>query len=211
MVPRPLAADFNASATLLVALLWLAHLALNIAGWSMTWSVTYADTQSSPPSPTDGLTELYGSTFWNNVTLFWDSGSAALAVLIVFGGLVQPIIKCIALAALVILPMESETRERVLSVQEATSKLSFTPFYVEAILLDAFAYKFTIPKVNIRSRVYIMTKPGLMCVLQFWFLQPQLTRAPTQVFFRRASGSPCPHQCPPAAASSRGREGRKRN
>lgn len=119
---------------LLLFVLWTAHLVLNIVGWSLIWSVTYVEIKSNHSSAE--FLKLYTATFWDNINQFWQSGAGGMAVIIVLGGFVQPIVKCFALAAIAIHPMTPSAREKILRIQEATSKMSITPFYVEAILLE---------------------------------------------------------------------------
>lgn len=157
-------------AAILVSLLWTAHLVLNIVGWSLLWSIESVYVKSNPPSPLDQQLTLYRSTFWDNVKQFWNAGAQIVAVLIVFGGLVQPIVKAIVFVILSLAPISHSVFDQMLSVQEFTSKLSLAPFYVEAILLLCLSYTFVVKPLNLKARVFIETEVGLVC-----FMFAQLT------------------------------------
>ena len=59
--------------------------------WSMT-NVVFHGTVS--PKPVD----LYPSTFWTNYDNFMDSGAKTLGVLVLFAGLIQPLLKAVTAA-----------------------------------------------------------------------------------------------------------------
>ena len=151
--------------------LWIVHLVLNVVGLVAIWSTTFVEVATSPPSPQEGMTELYSATFWDNVQQFWDADAGAVAVIIVFSGLVQPAAKAVVMATIAFRPVTTETREQMLRMQEVTAKMSITPFYVQAILLEAFAYTFALGD-GVKAKIYIQVYDGLMC-----FFVAQLTAA----------------------------------
>ena len=85
-----------------------------------------------------------------------------MAIIIVLAGMVQPAFKSIVLLAVAFRPMSLADRDRALSMQEATSKMSITPFYVEAILLEAFAYTFAVQQANLVAKIHIVVFNGLL-------------------------------------------------
>lgn len=145
-----------------VVVLWCSHAALMVVGLTSVWTTVFIETATSPPSALDGkMTKLYTATFWDNVQQFWDADAGAVAVIIVVNGLAQPLGKCVAFLAIAFRPMTTEAREALLSAQEATGKLSITPFYVEAILLMAFAFTFQIGD-GLKAKIYIQCYNGLL-------------------------------------------------
>lgn len=110
----------RSTATVLVLLLWIAHLVFNVVGLQAYWSTTSVKVVTNPPSDLDQTTDLYTSTFWDNVQQFWDAGAQPVAAVIVVGGLVQPILKTIAMLVIAFRPMTSATREAMLAQQEFT-------------------------------------------------------------------------------------------
>jgi hypothetical protein len=71
-------------------------------------------------------------------------------------------LKAFACISIAFLPMTPSFRERAIILQETTSKLSLTPFYVEALILMAFSYEMTIPALNTMVKIYIKINPGMM-------------------------------------------------
>jgi hypothetical protein len=157
--------------TLVVVVLWCSHLTLNILGLSALWSDTFVEIVTNdgriadalaPSLDENGRIELYQATFKDNVKQFWDADAGAVAAVLIFSGLVQPAIKCVVLGLVAFRPMSLENRERFLEVQEATSKLTTAPFYVEAILLMAFTYTYTMSRLDLRAKIYMELYVGLL-------------------------------------------------
>lgn len=84
---------------------------------------------------------VYKATFWINVRQFWDSGAKAIACLIYFAGVVQPILRALACVVLAFAPMSAGTRNRMITVQELTCKVPLATFYVEAYLLIVVVFR----------------------------------------------------------------------
>jgi len=92
----------------------------NVVGLQAYWSTTSVKVVTNPASDLDQTTDLYTSTFWDNVQQFWDAGAQPVAAVIVVGGLVQPILKTIAMLVIAFRPMTSATRDAMLTQQEFT-------------------------------------------------------------------------------------------
>ena len=84
--------------------------------------------------------EVYIATFWINVKQFWNSDAKAMACLIFFAGVIQPIIQMASASVIAFSHLTRSGRNRMITMQEMTCKVPLSAFYVEAYLLIVFCY-----------------------------------------------------------------------
>ena len=160
----PLLAPISLGSALFIVF-WVGHAALNIWGLTGVWSKTYMEyyvqgVTGSAEEPQSQL--LYKSTFWDNVEQFWNADAKAVALLVIFNGICQPLIKTIIFPIVAYAPLKHGNRERLLVMQEFTGKFSITPFYVEAVLLDAFSFEYSVPSAHLQAQIHIVVFRGLL-------------------------------------------------
>mmetsp|Transcript_64232 Transcript_64232/g.177650 ORF Transcript_64232/g.177650 Transcript_64232/m.177650 type:complete len:454 (-) Transcript_64232:200-1561(-) len=176
-----LAGESSYMFTFLMWFMFVAHAGCMTYALTADWSLTeilVLQTPSDPTCPTGGdwdsslsvcRMEMFTSTYQSNVNQFWDSDAKSTACLMVFAGLIQPILKALFYIVIYHVPLTQSRREQMIGHQEALAKFTISTFWIQAMLLTCFTVKFGLDSdtihVNVEGDVKITVYAGLVVFL----------------------------------------------
>jgi uncharacterized paraquat-inducible protein A len=104
---------------------------------------------------------LFEVTIFSSVKKLWNTGSYALAILIVIASISWPYVKlCLTLAAWMFPYRSARRRERLLEIVDALGKWSFIDVFVLLIIMVAFRATIAVGAGGQFSCVYFMLTNG---------------------------------------------------